>query len=145
MTRFQKDKSLLDCNEGDFEMQNEIKIKTEEKLNKIKENTKLFNKILEKQIAEGDIINVDLSRYMDNEMEICDGGAASRKTAGYGTLDLKQLLVNKNKGGKRNTSLQENSEIRKTITENVRKIYKCSKCEFISQNELFFKEHMTNS
>ena len=40
----------------------EVKIKTEEKLNKIKENTKLFNKILEKQIAEGDIINVDLSR-----------------------------------------------------------------------------------
>ena len=47
MTRFHKDKSLLDCNEGDFEMQNEIKIKTEEKLNKIKETTKLFNKILE--------------------------------------------------------------------------------------------------
>ena len=61
---------------------------------------------------------------MDNEMEICDGcAAASRKTTGYGTLDLKQLLVNKNKGGKRNTP-QENSEIRKTITENVRKIYK---------------------
>ena len=122
----------------------EVKIKTEEKLNKIKENTKLFNKILEKQIAEGDIINVDLSRYMDNEMEICDGGAASRKTTGYGTLDLKQLLVNKNKGGIRNTS-QDNTEIRKTITENVRKIYKCSKCEFMSQNELFFKEHMTNT
>ena len=70
---------------------------------------------------------------MDNEMEICNGDAASRKTNGYGTLDLKQLLVNKNKGGKRNTP-QENSEIRKTITENVRKIYKSSKCEFISQN-----------
>ena len=55
------------------------------------------------------------------------------KTTGYGTLDLKQLLVNKNKGGKRSTP-QENSEIRKTITENVRKIYKSSKCEFISQN-----------
>ena len=27
---------------------------------------------------------------MDNDMEICDGGAASRKTTGYGTLDLKQ-------------------------------------------------------
>ena len=81
---------------------------------------------------------------MDNEMEICNGGAASRKTTGYGTLDLKQLLVNKNKGGKRNTP-QENSDIRKTINENVRKIYKCSKCKFISQNKLFFKEHMTNT
>ena len=50
-----------------------------------------------------------MSRYMDNEMEICDGGAASRTTTGYGTLDLKQLLLNKNKECKRNAPQEKQS------------------------------------
>ena len=56
------------------------------KIKKIKENTKIFNKIIEKQISDGDIIDVDISKYMDQEMEECDGGAISSDSTGYGSL-----------------------------------------------------------
>ena len=48
----------------------------------MKKNTLLFNKIIEKQIADGDIVNVDISMYEENNMEECDGGELSSKTTG---------------------------------------------------------------
>ena len=64
----------------------EAKYKSEVKIKKIKENTKIFNKIIEKHISDGDIIDVDISKYKDQEMEECDGGAISSDSTGYGSL-----------------------------------------------------------
>ena len=47
----------------------EAKVKAEEKLKKMKKNTQLFNKILEKQLADGEIKNVDLSKYQEDGKE----------------------------------------------------------------------------
>ena len=46
--------------------------KAEEKVIKMKENTKLFNRIIEKQIEDGEVINVDIKRYKDKEAEECE-------------------------------------------------------------------------
>ena len=51
------------------------------------------------------------------------------------------LIKNKNLGGKR-SSPQEQSELRKeTIKEKTMR--KCPQCEFVSQNETYFNEHMS--
>ena len=44
----------------------EAENKSKDKLVKMKKNTLLFNKIIEKQIADGDIVNVDISMYEEN-------------------------------------------------------------------------------
>ena len=44
----------------------EAKTKAAEKVAKMKKNTQLFNKIIEQQIADGEIVNVDLSKYKDD-------------------------------------------------------------------------------
>ena len=90
----------------------EAKVKADEKLEKIKRNTQRFNKIIEKQIEDGEIVDIDISIYQNNKMEECDGGETSRKTTGYGPADLKNLIKNKNSGGRR-TNPQENSEVKK--------------------------------
>ena len=108
--------------------------KAENKIKKVKENTKLFNKIIEKQLEDGDIVNIDISKYKEKEMEECDGGQYSSETTGYG--NIQNLINNKNSGGRR-TNPQQNSEQR------MAKFFKCGNCEFISQNKIFFNEHMT--
>ena len=64
-------------------------------------------------------------------MEECHGGELSSETTGYGQLDLKSLVMNKKKGGKR-TNPQEKPEQKKQIGS---KLYKCP-VSFLSQNEI---------
>ena len=45
-------------------------------------------------------------------MEECDGGNASSRATGYGSIDLTDLIKNKKLGGKR-SSPQEQSELTK--------------------------------
>ena len=105
----------------------EAKIKAEDKIKKLKQNTELFNQLIEK--------NAD--------MEECDGGKTSIETTGYGPLDLQILVNNKKKGGKR-TNPQENMECRGEVEpKRFPAFYKCKQCDFISQNEFYFKEHIS--
>ena len=69
-------------------------------------------------------------------MEECDGGEISRKTTGYGPNDLKSLVRNKEMGGRR-TSPQENSQNKN------KSILKCPQCDFMSQKQTVFNDHMT--
>ena len=76
-------------------------------------------------------------------MEECDGGEASSKSTGYGSVQ--NLIKNKLKGGKR-TSPQVNPDVRrepKLI--DGRKLFKCPRCDFISQNETEFNEHIVKA
>ena len=117
----------------------EAEVKAKEKLSKIKQNTKLFNELIEKQIDDGSIKNVDITKYKDAEMEECDGGF------GNDSLDLDSLRRNKMAGGKR-TSPQETSDVRISGRKNTeRKLLKCPQCDFISQNESFFNEHISKA
>ena len=79
--------------------------------------------------------------YQTKEMEECDGGEASSSAIVYGSGDLKKLMKNKKLGGKR-SSPQENPEVKK-VSENPRILKKCPQSDFISQNDVFFNEHMT--
>ena len=114
----------------------EAKVKSNEKLKKIKKNTELFNKIIEKQLNDGEIVDIDISIYQKNDMEECDGGEISRKTTGYGPNDLKSLVRNKEMGGRR-TSPQENTQNKN------KSILKCPQCDFMSQKQTVFNDHMT--
>ena len=67
-------------------------------------------------------------------MEECDGGYG----ASVGAKDLRKLLRNKQLGGKR-TNPQMDSEIQKFPK------YNCLQCDFISQNEIMFNEHLTKA
>ena len=116
----------------------EANSKAEEKLKKIKKNTPLFNKIIQKQLADGDLVDIDLSIYQENEMEECDGGRLSKKNSR--TADLSSMLKNKKLGGKR-TSPQEEPAIRKEKV----KMFECPQCDFLSQNEVFFNEHIVKA
>ena len=80
--------------------------------------------------------------YKSNEMEECDGGEARSKTTGYGPMDLQNLFKNKHLGGKR-TSPQEQSDQRQQVKNKEIKMFKCPQCDFITQNEIFFNDHMT--
>jgi uncharacterized C2H2 Zn-finger protein len=124
----------------------EAKTKAAEKVTKMKKNTQLFNKIIEQQIADGEIVNVDMSKYKDDGgMEECDGGAKSRKTTGYGSMELQSLVKNKIRGGRR-TSPQDKPEMKKTSEKKEEaKMFKCPQCDFISQNKVFFNEHVTKA
>ena len=79
--------------------------------------------------------------HQTNDMEECDGGETSSSATGYGSGDLKNLVKNKNLGGKR-SSPQDNPEIRK-VSQKPREMKKCPQCDFITQNEIFFNEHLT--
>ena len=100
----------------------------------MKKNTQLFNTLIEKQIADGEIINVDMTKYREKSSD-----EIPRNTVG----NLKTLLTNKLKGGKR-TSPQEKSEIKKG-TDKDTPLFKCPQCDFISQNSIFFNEHVSNA
>ena len=112
----------------------DAKSKAEEKLKRIKNNTKLFNEIIQKQLDDGEIRNIDLSMHQTNDMEECDGGEASSSATGYGFGDLKNMVKNKKLGGKR-SSPQDNPEIRK-VSQKVREMKKCPQCDFIPQNDV---------
>ena len=84
-----------------------LKPNLRQKIEKIKKNTKLFNKIIQKQIDDGEIVNVDISMHQMDRMEECDGGEASSLVTGSASLDLTSMLKNKYLGGKR-SSPQEN-------------------------------------
>ena len=118
----------------------DFKSKSDEKLKKIKKNTILFNKIIENKLSTGELVDIDISKYTNDEMEQCDGGEASTESTGYGSL--KNLVLNKKLGGRR-ISPQEKpkDELHKVETKHV-KIHKCSQCDFISQNEKYFNEHV---
>ena len=105
-------------------------------------NTKLFNKLIEKQIADGEIIDIDISIYQKDDMEVCDGGDASSKTTGYGHSDIQSLVQNKHRGSKR-TSPVDKPDLRSNLKE--RKSYKCQHCDFISQYENVFNEHISKA
>ena len=51
----------------------DAEVKSEEKLRKIKKNTKLFNEIIKKQLDDGKIRDIDISKYTFDQMEECDG------------------------------------------------------------------------
>ena len=57
-------------------------------MRKIQTHTKLFNAIIEKQLVDGEIVDIDITKYQDKEMEIWDGGKECRRHAGYGMDDL---------------------------------------------------------
>ena len=82
--------------------------------------------------------NIDINKYKGREdgMEECSGGFGNE------SLDLDRLRKDKQKGGKR-TSPQQNPELRKVQEKWEKQILKCPQCDFISQNETFFNEHMT--
>ena len=69
--------------------------KSEEKLKKIKDNTKFFDKIIEQKIANGEIVDIDVSIYQDDAMEECDGG--KRSNMSNESFDLLKLIKNKKK------------------------------------------------
>ena len=100
-------------------------------MKEIKSNTKLFNELIEKQVANGDLKDIDIDKYKDSDMEECDGG--------YGTADIKNMIKNKELGGKR-TSPQEVPEVKKYP-----KVFTCPQCDFISQNEPTFNNHVTSA
>ena len=118
----------------------EAKSKSDLKIKKMKENTKLFNKIIENKVATGKLKDIDISKYMVNEMEECDGGEASMESTGYGSL--KNLVLNKQLGGRR-TNPQEKSEVGKQKNTKQTQIFKCPQCDFLSQNEIYFNEHIS--
>ena len=109
----------------------EAESKAKEKLEKIKSNTKLFNDIIEQKLASGELKDIDMSKYKDSKMEECDGG--------YGNEDLHTLGKNKNLGGRR-TNPQEGPEVNKFP-----KVHTCPQCDYISQNEMNFNEHVTKA
>ena len=117
----------------------EAEAKSKEKISKIKENTKLFNRIIEKHLDDGIIKNVDIEKYKDKEddLEVCND------VFGNESLDLDRLRINKQKGGKR-TSPQALPEIGNSAQNSGKKLLKCPQCDFMTQNETFFNEHMTN-
>ena len=106
----------------------------------MKENTKLFNSIIENKVATGELKDIDISKYMTNEMEECDGGEVIMEWTGYGSL--KKLFKNKRMGGRR-TSQQENPEVGKQREEKQPSMLKCPQCDFLSQNETYFNEHVS--
>ena len=120
----------------------EAKEKTEEKLKKIEENTKLFNKIIEKKDTSGAYNNDDKSKHAKEDMEECDGGDASVESTGYGSLT--RIVLNKKLGGKRSSPQEEAVVVKQNIVQNQIKLLTCPQCDFISQNETFFNEHITN-
>ena len=75
----------------------EAEVKARGKLSKMKENTKLFNRIIEKQLDDGIIKNVDINKYKakEDDMEECGGGFVNE------SLDLDRLRRDKQKGGRR--------------------------------------------
>ena len=90
-------------------------------------------------MTTGELVKIDISKYID--MEECDGGEASIETTGYGSL--KNLILNKKLGGKRiypqeKPALGKQSESRKQS-----KIFQCPQCDFLSQNETYFNEHVS--
>ena len=53
---------------------------------KIKKNTELFNQTIQKQLDDGKIGDIDISKYKFDQMKECDGGNASLRTTGYGFI-----------------------------------------------------------
>ena len=99
----------------------DAEIKAKEKMEKIKENTKLFNDLIKKQTNEEN--NMD--------MEVCDGGYTNK------------TQQNEGKEFKRTTT-QEVPEIARRIEACEKRIIKCPQCDFVTPSEIFFNEHMTN-
>ena len=62
------------------------------------------------------------------------------ESTGYGSL--KKLFKNKRMGGRR-TSQQENPEAGKQREEKQPSMLKCPQCNFLSQNETYFNEHVS--
>ena len=109
------------------------------KLKKIKDNTKLFNRIIESKINIGELKDINISKYI--EKEECDDGEANVGSTGFGSLN--NLILNKKLGGKR-ISPQENPALRKKNEERKQsKMFKCPQCDFLSQNETYFNEHVS--
>ena len=109
----------------------EAKEKSEEKLKKIKKNTKLFNKIIANKLETGELKDIDIAKYINEDMEECDG---DKEEIGYESLN--ELVMNKDLGGKR-SSPQEESVVKHS------KVLRCPQCDFISQNENHFNEHIS--
>ena len=120
----------------------DAELKAEKKLYKIKSNTLILNKIIGKQIADGEIVNVDLSKYDESALEECDGGDNSSKPTGYGQLDFRNLIKNKKMGVKRTNPQEKPEQIKQTEEKRSTKLNKCPQCDFISQNEIFVNQHM---
>ena len=76
-------------------------------------------------------------------MEVCDGGEVSSKSTGYGQIDLNNLLKYKQSGGKRTTPQDKSEQIKSAVEKKDSKMFKCNQCDFITQNQTFFREHMT--
>ena len=84
------------------------------KREKIKINTRKFNEIIEKQLDDGEVVDIDISFYK-NKMEVCDGGEVSSKSTGYGQIDLNNLLKYKQSGGKRTTPQDKSEQIKSAV------------------------------
>ena len=108
----------------------EAEIKAKEKIEKIKENTKLFNEIIKKQT------NIDENKDEDMDVEDCTGGVNNEIS------ELQTLQQNKQTGFKR-TSPQATPEIIRRIENCEKNIFRCPQCDFLTPSELFFNQHMT--
>ena len=116
----------------------EAQVKAKEKLSKIKENTKLFNRIIQNQIDDGSVVNVDISKYEEK----ADAMEGDNDGFGNDSLDLDRLRKDMRKGGRR-TSPQEYPEIIQSGEKEQIRGIQCSKCDFVSLNEIILNEHMT--
>ena len=74
-------------------------------------------------------------------MEECDGGDVSSETTGYGSLN--RIIMNKKLGGKRSSPQEESSVVKQKSVRKQTKLQKCSQCDFMTQNEQYFNEHMS--
>ena len=74
-------------------------------------------------------------------MEECYGGEDSVESTGYGSLT--RIVMNKIAGGKRNTPQEKATVVKPKIIQNQTKLLRCPQCDFISQNETYFIEHIT--
>ena len=119
----------------------ESEAKAIEKLNKIKENTRLFNKIIKDKVKSGEFTDIDISKYVDDDMEECDGGDVSIETTGYGSLN--RIAINKKLGGRRSNPKEEPFVLNQKPDRRQTKMHRCPQCDFVTQNETHFNEHIT--
>ena len=107
----------------------DAKLKAKEKMEKIKQNTKLFNKIIRKQESGQE------NRIVDDEMamEVVESDEIE---------ELQILNQNKQKGFSRTTP-QGSPELLRRIENCEKLVIHCPQCDFATPSEALFNEHMT--
>ena len=123
-------KQLVDIQNEKNKIQ--CKLESEAKIKKVRENTKHFNDIIEGRLESGELRDIDNQKLRDKEDE-----DTSRKEVDDESLE--SLIINKKLGGKR-LSPQDNPI--NIGEENIKKMLKCDQCDFMSQNQQYFNQHI---